>query len=252
MFENDTNLSSDEEFDEDFDLGTDDFDSDENFEDYADQHDEENDESGQKQSPAAQTQADEIEVVYNGQPVKVKADEAKTLIQKGLNYDKALQRAMQNPAQTAVSQLAKMSGQKEEEIISSLLNAAQQNAVKELTDKGMPPELAQEYLKLKLANEQAQSNVSMAQQQDSELEAWGELVREFPKEDFSNLPDEVVSAVQSGVRPLVAYYRYLGKQQAQQKAQQTQKQQVKQKSPGSVSGRDNDEKDPFKSGFWGN
>ena len=217
-------------------------------------------------APAPQT----IKVKYNHEEREIGLDEAATLAQKGLNYDKLEERLKAFEATNAKSaNLAKMLGY---DSTDEMLEAAHQNAInrriRDLEAEGNSPSMAKFLVEQEMAKAAAAPAPQAPQPQESPApekpsgpvippERKAELdrfVKLYP--GVTKLPDEVVKANREGVDLSVAYERFLGKTAQNELKILKQNQAAAAKAPVSgVSGKaavapkDSLENDPFLKGF---
>lgn len=217
-------------------------------------------------APAPQT----IKVKYNHEERELGLDEAATLAQKGLNYDKLEERLKAFEATNAKSaNLAKMLGY---DSTDEMLEAAHQNAIKRrikaLEAEGNSPSMAKFLVEQEMAKAAAASAPQAPQPQESPAPAQpsgptipperkaelDRFVKLYP--GVTKLPDEVVKANREGVDLSVAYERFLGKTAQNELKILKQNQAAAAKAPVSgVSGKaavaqkDSLENDPFLKGF---
>ena len=217
-------------------------------------------------APAPQT----IKVKYNHEEREIGLDEAATLAQKGLNYDKLEERLKAFEATNAKSaNLAKMLGY---DSTDEMLEAAHQNAInrriRDLEAEGNSPSMAKFLVEQEMAKAAAApapqapqpqespapekpSNPAIPPERKAELDRFVKL---YP--GVTKLPEEVVKANREGVDLSVAYERFLGKTAQNELKILKQNQAAAAKAPVSgVSGKaavapkDSLENDPFLKGF---
>lgn len=227
--------------------------------------------------PAKEDKPITIEVKYNGEIKSVTLDEAKPLIEKGMNYDKIKERYDNSPERLIVKKLADQAGKPVEEYI-KLIEAKleEANALTEAAEvlkkyPDIPQELAKEIGALR-ASLKAKENAEQAerQRQESEQErqkkTLEDFVRAYPDikpEDFPKLPQTVLDAFRNGGDPVLAMKEYEMEQlkaqlkEAEEKAAKAQKvneknTKNKQTSVGSLgSDAAKNPSDPFLAGLIG-
>jgi hypothetical protein len=171
-----------------------------------------------------------IKVKYNHQEMELPYDEAVTHIQKGMNYDKAVERAGQETLDKfIVEQYGESHGIK--------TYAEYQEALRqqEMKDKGVDPETVKKYVEehpdVKAAREYRQNQEKEAKQKAEFVEFFGE----FPDVDAAKIPPEVWAENAKG-KPLAdAYARYLLKSQRDEEAKAKANKANADSSMGSVS-----------------
>ena len=217
-------------------------------------------------APAPQT----IKVKYNHEEREIGLDEAATLAQKGLNYDKLEERLKAFEATNAKSaNLAKMLGY---DSTDEMLEAAHQNAInrriRDLEAEGNSPSMAKFLVEQEMAKAAAApapqapqpqespapekpSNPAIPPERKAELDRFVKL---YP--GVTKLPDEVVKANREGVDLSVAYERFLGKSAQNELKILKQNQAAAAKAPvkgvsgkAAVAQKDSLENDPFLKGF---
>ena len=217
-------------------------------------------------APAPQT----IKVKYNHEEREIGLDEAATLAQKGLNYDKLEERLKAFEATNAKSaNLAKMLGY---DSTDEMLEAAHQNAInrriRDLEAEGNSPSMAKFLVEQEMAKAAAApapqapqpqespapekpSNPAIPPERKAELDRFVKL---YP--GVTKLPDEVVKANREGVDLSVAYERFLGKTAQNELKILKQNQAAAAKAPvkgvsgkAAVAQKDSLENDPFLKGF---
>ena len=158
-----------------------------------------------------------IEVVYNGEKKSVTLDEARPLIEKGMNYDKIKERYETSPERAIVKKLADQAGKPVNEYIqlleAKIEEASVMAAAKEVLTKypDAPQELAKEYGELKAALTAKQNTEAAARAEQEEKERQNKPMQDFIKaypdikvEDFPNLPQTVLDAFRNGGDPVRA------------------------------------------------
>lgn len=199
-----------------------------------------------------------IKVKYNGEEKLVSDDEAPTLIQKGMNYDKVQSRLQEQ--QNALDEVAVLQGFKDhEDLIANLPKLREQqqkqrqteldNLKAEMLDElevsGVSREKAEQYIDnhpLFKAGREALESQRVADQKAAESERWGELYKKYPNlwEDVqksNGAPVEWFSGefermVQEGNRPLLVY-EHLFRDQIQAKTKKdTEQKLIKQQQLG--------------------
>ena len=217
-------------------------------------------------APAPQT----IKVKYNHEEREIGLDEAATLAQKGLNYDKLEERLKAFEATNAKSaNLAKMLGY---DSTDEMLEAAHQNAInrriRDLEAEGNSPSMAKFLVEQEMAKAavapapqapqpqespapEKPSNPAIPPERKAELDRFVKL---YP--GVTKLPEEVVKANREGVDLSVAYERFLGKTAQNELKILKQNQAAAAKAPvkgvsgkAAVAQKDSLENDPFLKGF---
>jgi hypothetical protein len=202
-----------------------------------------------------------IKVKYNGEEKLVSEDEAPTLIQKGMNYDKVQQRLQDQ--EKALDEVAVLQGFKNHaDLIENLPKLREQqqkqrqseldnmktDMLDQLEANGIDRESAEKWIENHptfKAGREALENQRVADQKAAESDRWGELYKKYP-----NLWDEVQKSngapvewfsgdfermVQEGNRPLLVY-EHLFRDQIQAKTKKdTEQKLIKQQQLGARS-----------------
>lgn len=179
--------------------------------------------------------ARKLRIKYNGEEKDLTDEEAITLAQKGMNYDKLQERL--NQQQEALDRTARMAGYKDHsEYIANLdkveqqslkqeqanLNAIEQNLIAELESAGLDPDAAREWLEqhpaIKAGREALQqkeqhSEVEKQRQlEEQQSKEWADLLVKYP--DLSEkvvdgraewLTEDMQAKIQRGYTPIDAY-----------------------------------------------
>ena len=217
-------------------------------------------------APVPQT----IKVKYNHEEREIGLDEAATLAQKGLNYDKLEERLRGYEATNVKSEnLAKMLGYGSTD---EMLEAARENAInrriKALEEEGNSPSMARFLVEQEMAKAATPpapqqpapqepptpaqpSTPTIPPERKAELDRFVKL---YP--GVTKLPDEVVKANREGVDLSVAYERFLGKSAQNELKILKQNQAAAAKAPvkgvsgkAAVAQKDSLENDPVLKGF---
>ena len=219
--------------------------------------DETSDEQQQTEEPAEAAEETEAEqpaeeqpflrVTYNGEDRDLTAEEAKTLAQKGLNYDRIKEKADQaekwKKSADMIERFAEAAGVSVEEYLEQAAGQLDNRSLRSLTDKGMDEDTARELLSLRAEHAKAQQAKSAEAAQAKSRADFDELVNymretnngEIPK-DMEHLPQEMADAIDRGEKPLVAYLKMRAKQNAEKEAAINAANNRKQKSVGSAKG----------------
>lgn len=187
-------------------------------------------------------------------------------LQKGMNYEKALERANNNPSSQLVNKIAGMRGVDEKEVIESLLRAEDAMMLRRVMDdvrKTHPDasdEVVQELARYQMATQKSETELKRKTEADAEQEKekglWTALFKEFPDINIDKLPDSVRNCRANDMTPVEAYLRH---QLAEQKAAMDErekaaavdakKKEAAKKSPGSMSATAEESADLFLEGF---
>lgn len=181
--------------------------------------------------------------------------------EKGLDYDNvcaqlaAAQQAL--PALRMVEQYAAANGMTAQQYLQAAGQDIQQQAVNELTQKGVPEQTARELVAERMKLEEERRAIAPLMQRLNAEEArkkardpWLAVTREYP--DVVNLPESVLLSVQKGETPLAAMRAWeLEQLRAKLSAQEMQISaqaatlKNRQTAPGSAAGAADTRRDPF-------
>ena len=203
----------------------------------------------------AQPQATELpklKINYLGEEKEIDLEEAKTLAQKGMNYEPLQEKwETSKKALSKVEEIARKAGFVNADghgDIEAYYEAAneqlKEREIEELT-QGMqlPKELAEElYLSRKeRAERQAEKERQVTEQkQQAQYKELLDFYKEVHGKDFdatTTLPKEVWQAVDKGIPPKYAYAEYLSRQAIKEQAIEKANTENGQASPGGVSGK---------------
>lgn len=221
------------------------------------------DEPTETQDPV--TQPLTIPVKFNHQEMNLTVEEAAALAQKGMNYEKAVERARQEAAQQARdSVIADMGYTWNGKPITTEAEYKQvlqeQELISQYKDRDLPEEVIQELLASRRDREERQrekaANEAKAKQ-DAEFNEFFAYFQEVNERQFDAqkdvLPQEVIDAVNRGESLLGAYMKHHNKELRNQLKIAKQNQANSKKAPvGSVTaggGIKTDPEDDFLAGF---
>ena len=207
-------------------------------------------EDGNAQSQA--TELPKLKINYLGEEKEIDLEEAKTLAQKGMNYEPLQEKwEASKKALSKVEEIARKAGFVNADghgDIEAYYEAAneqlKQREIEELTaGMQLPQELAEElYLSRKeRAERQAEKERQAAEQkQQAQYKELLDFYKEVHGKDFdatTTLPKEVWQAVDKGIPPKYAYAEYLSRQAIKEQAIEKANAENGQASPGGVSGK---------------
>lgn len=224
------------------------------------------------QEASEQTSEDDfLTITYNGNQEKLTRERAVELSQKGMNYDRLLDRYNQLQQQTnsnaykTIQDLANKAGVSVDEYASRLNDFAKRSEIGQIVQQlkqkysDVDPNLLTDY-----ANQIYEQNNQKRIEQQRQEQAYIENVRkeamlkdiefmqrEFPKQDLQHLPEEVINMMQydrMGLRE--AYLTYQNKKLTSMLNSRAKNADNKKKSVGSI-GKDSGKTvaDPFMAGF---
>lgn len=210
------------------------------------------------------TDASTIRVKFNGEEKDISLDEARTLAQKGMNYDHVVEERDRNKnAFDFLMERAKNEGKTIEEYIASeRANAENQRIEKKMDelrekDDDASDETIRRLAKLSLAEEDAQAKEEEAKKTDSqkndEIEGWNKLFKAHPelieKDGQTKITDAVFALVREGHSPTEAYYMTRIKELEEKSKIAESAEKAKAKSIGSLRGDQTTDEDAFLEGF---
>lgn len=198
-----------------------------------------------------------LDIVYNKETKKLSKDEARTLAQKGMNYDHLKERY------APIEELARLNNMDVNSFINSLGETQRQfeldKEMKSLreqypdTNQEVLKELAQSRAEGRVAQQRAQfqeEESAKANAQDEQVHRDLEMFKkEFPGVDYTELPQEVYDNVRNGLPLLYAYSKYLRSSELAQSKVDQQNKANKAKSLGNTSNAGEGVKDDFLSGL---
>lgn len=211
------------------------------------------------------TEPQKIKVKVDREEREISVEEAAILAQKGMNYERAIERARAEAAQQAKDSVIAEMGmtwngkpiQTESEYKQAL---AEQKLIEQYKDRDLPPEVIQELLESRRDREERQREKAAKEEETKIQTTWNEFFSYFeevnerafdPKKD--TLPTEVEEAIQKGQTPLSAYMKHHSKELRNQLKIAKQNQSNTRKAPvGSVTAGGSkaaESEDPFLKGF---
>jgi hypothetical protein len=259
-----TTVPADDDFEfdaEDFenDVDVEDVDDEDNDQDDAPDNDDIDDESDIAPAPTKSSRK-QLEIKYNGNKevfdLETQQDQVVELLQKGRNYDhvKTELDSLKNSEETKLIQdLAKEAGYPD--VKSFLLKVNQdvearkiEARVQELTAKGVPKDHAEYTAKLEIQSKQA---VPPAKDDGIEplKQSFQSLLAQYPEtanyKSLSEFPPDVITAMNAGDSPLVAYQKHLLNKERVERAKLEHNAKVKDRDIGSMKSTKDEEEDAF-------
>lgn len=204
-------------------------------------------------TPAEDTPAEEkpaekqgIRITYLGEEKELSYEEAVTLAQKGMNYDKILQerdtyKATHDEADKSLKELgkwAKQAGMTLPEYVEHLQSVRHTQSLNSeiaaIRSKypEIPEEAAREMAETRIREQDAEDQRAAQERQQAEQaaqeraaqEPWDDFVRRYPEIDVvQKIPAEVVAEIEQGARPVEAMQRYEARELQKQIAELTTK-----------------------------
>ncbi|MEH7251900.1 hypothetical protein V7111_07220 [Neobacillus niacini] len=204
-----------------------------------------------------------LKVKYNKEEREIPIDEAIPLVQKGLNYDKTLERLQaleSDPRLSFVEELAQQNGMDVPSYLEAVKQQREQERINQLVEQGISEELAQEMLENRKFREQFEAEKKAKAEEEKANADYNEFFdyfRQANDRDFNAqsdaIPESVWQATQSGVPLKYAYMEHQNNQFKQQLQTLKQNQSNAQKAPvGSVTAHGSTEvasEDVFMQGF---
>lgn len=213
-----------------------------------------------------------IRVKYNGEEKDIPLEEAAALAQKGMNYDKVLERlrAAENSEEFKVlDAYAKQNGMSRQQYVKHLQSrqaeALMETEIQELKNKHpeITDALAQELAGIRAKEKQRElaqvERQEQERQKQEQLRPWQDFAKAYPHvKDFASLPEAVRNDVAEGMEPVSAMRKYElseAKKEIENLKQQLQIKEKngrnKEKAIGSAaSSAAEDPADAFMSGFY--
>lgn len=216
-------------------------------------------ENGKPQSGKPET----IRVKFLHEERDIPLDEARVLIQKGMNYDHILAErdAKFKREIDALDRFARLSGVTREQYVRYMEENAEQMALEREMEtlRERHPEAAEETIRemarLKVRdNEAAAGEREQARKREQEERAqkpWLDFFRRFPGVKANDLPQEVLNDVASGMSPTEAWQKKVIREMEQNQKAQEQNERAKKKALGPMTTERQAEEDAFLSGFFG-
>lgn len=197
-----------------------------------------------------------IKVKFNHQEMEVPLDQAQTLIQKGMNYDKVqeqLQNVQNSSGMQYLYELSQRSGMTIDEMVDYWRGQEEQQQINELVQKNIPPEYAKEMIENRKFRAAQKIKEQQTQKDEANQKEYRDFVQAYPNVQAEDVPEEVWDKVNNGVPLKYAYMEYENSQlKEKNKIQETNISNKKKAVVKGVSGTPMNEKyDPFLAGFDG-
>jgi len=226
-------------------------------------------ESAESTEPTTETDDFELDIRYNGQNQKLTREEATTLAQKGMNYDKIynqLQSALNNPVLKVIEDNARKAGLSVEDYTNRMaqfqdtmsINQIASNFKKENPD--VSDAVANQYAREVYKNQQAEQARRDADKAKADADAENNRLyaevqafnQRFPDVDIEHLPNDVIDDINAGVPLMEAYLLYENQQLRNRVANNETNAKNKANAVGKVSANVSDDGvDPFVQGLLG-
>lgn len=243
----------------------------EEINDSSDESEEVESETSENEDTTTTTETDDfaLDIRYNGQNQTLNREQATTLAQKGMNYDKInerLQQALNNPVLKVLESNAKKAGMSVEDYanrmaqfqdtmniqqIAKEFKSQHQDASDEVANayakevyKNRLADIAKQDAEAAKASEQAEQNKLIA-----EVQAF---TQRFPDVDIEKLPADVIDDINAGTPLMEAYLSYENQQLRNRLSNHDTNEKNKNNSVGKVSDNSGSNKtDPFLEGLLG-
>lgn len=198
-----------------------------------------------------------FKVKFNHQEMEIPEPEAIPLIQKGMNYDKTIERLNQlqnDPRLSFVEELARENGMNVEQYLQEVRRYREQERLNQLVQQNIPEEYAREILENRKFREQFESEKQQEQRKKAEDAMYAEFFASYPEAKPEDIASETWEKVSAGVPLKYAYMEQKMNDMANKVKMLEQNQQNKQKAPISTAvtshGSESVEsEDDFLSGF---
>lgn len=196
-----------------------------------------NTEPAQDTKQAEPTQNQEpyrLKVKYNHQEMEIPETEAIPLIQKGMNYDKTIERLNQlqnDPRLSFVEELARENGMDVEQYLSEVRRYREQERVNQLVQQNIPEEYAREILENRKFREQFESEKQQEQRKKAEEAMYQEFFGAFPDVKPEEISTDTWQKVNAGIPLKYAFMEQRMNDMTSKVKMLEQNQQNKQKAP---------------------
>jgi hypothetical protein len=197
--------------------------------------------SEQEPTEQAEQTSPFLKVKYNKEEMELDEATARELAQKGLNYDKTIERlqALENdPRLSFIENLAKQHNMSPQEYIEAVQQQQEQERINQLVEQGISEELAQEMLENRKFREQFESEKRTKAEEtkkNAEFNEFFDYFRQANGKDFNTQSDEIPQSVweanANGVPLKFAYMEHQNSQYKQQLQTLKQNESNAQKAP---------------------
>lgn len=237
---------------QDIELGEEDFDL---------NHEDEDQEAQEVQgSQEAQELEPFLQIKYNKEEKALNREEAQMLAQKGMNYDKVIQRLEEfenNPNLQYLNELAARSDMTLDQLVGYWKQQEDETALNELIERNIPEEYAREMLESRKFREQQQQKEMEQQQKGKEQKEFMEFAETFKDVKPEDIPIEVWKTREElGIPLKYAFMEYENSNLRKEKEILLNNQNNRKKAPGLGttkygSAAAPQKSDPFLEGFFG-
>lgn len=228
------------------------------------QSSEERGENGENHAEADASASSTLRVKYNGEERDLSLEEARTLAQKGLNYDHVVAERDQNRnAFNFLLERAKSEGITVEQLIERERGQAENQRLEakmseiRARDDDASEETIKSLARLELEAENNRAEQEKAKaledKNKAEIEGWNRLFREHPEliasDGGAKVSKGIFDLVKAGHSPVEAYYIERSRELEAQNKMMSDASVAKEKSIGSLAGVQNTDEDDFLAGF---
>lgn len=197
-----------------------------------------------------------LKVKYNHEEKEITLEEARELAQKGLNYDKTVERLKSletAPELQFVKELAEENGMTIPEYLQAVKAQKEQQKLDELVQQNIPEELAKEILETKKFRQQMEAEKKAKEADEKLAKEYEDFQSQFKGVKLEDIPPEVWKINAQGIPLKYAYLEHEANNLKNQVQILKQNQANKTKAPvGPVSlhgSQEVAEEDPFLQGF---
>lgn len=188
-----------------------------------------------------------VKIKYNHEEKEIPIEEAVTLAQKGMNYDKKLEELeniKSDKRLSFVENMAEKYGMSVEQYMDAIAKQEEQRELNELIQKNIPEEIAQEILENRKYREEQKTKEQQRLDEEVENEMFDKFLSVYKDVKPEDIPQSVWEEVEKGVDLTDAYTKYENTQLKAKIAELTGNKEIEQKntenaqaSTGSVTGK---------------
>jgi hypothetical protein len=152
-----------------------------------------------------------IKVKFNHEEKELSYDEAVQLAQKGMNYDKQVERLKQletDPRLSFVEEMANAYGMSPQQYIEAVKEAQEQERLNQLIEQNIPEEYAREMLESRKFREQFESEKRHKEQEERQMREYQDFFETFPNVKVEDISQETWLKVNQGVPLKYAYMEH--------------------------------------------
>lgn len=150
-----------------------------------------------------------LKVKHLHEEKEITEDEAIPLIQKGMDYDRVKTQSEQlMEDRKFIEGLAKEYGMDAATLKSELAKAARASKMQELTEKGVPVDVAEEVIEARKYREELKARETQAQAEARRRQEASDFLKEYPDVKPTDIPASVWQEVEAGIPLIHAYARH--------------------------------------------